>query len=452
MPVLDPFLIAADLLDPPAWQPRDRPPLEPHQVPPEGKWTLWLLEGGRGCGKTEACSRYFARYMRMHPGHRGRIIAPTFGDAVEACIDGPSGLRAIDPEVRWIPSSPGGAKVDWPNGSTALVLGTPSPRDVERLRAGGNRHLDWWEEMAANAQLKSAWQQAEFGLRLGRHPHSIGSTTPRFTVDYAGGAEDGEGKATWAGVRNLPGAVLRHATMWDNPHNPRAWVEQMAARYEGTTLGQQELHGRLLEEVEGALWKRQLIDRFRVESPPDLIRVVVAVDPAATSGESADNTGIIAAGLGADGHGYVLADKTCHLPPQQWAKRVVALYHEVEADRVVGEVNNGGEMVEAVLRTQDERLPYKSVHASRAKRTRAEPIAALYEQGKVHHVGGFPRLEDEQCMWLVGEPSPDRMDAAVWALTDLMLKGGPGRLSVPQGALPRRSQPMPRGRPGRPRT
>jgi phage terminase large subunit-like protein len=406
----DPFAHAADIFDPPAWEAPDRDPLEPHQLPPPGRWDLWLLEAGRGAGKTEACSRYFARYMREHPGHRGRIIAPTFGDAVEACITGPSGLKSVDPEITWLPSAPGGAKVVWPNRSEALVIGTPFPKDVDRLRAGGNRHIDWWEEMAANTQLKEAWDQADFGLRLGAHPHSIASSTPRTVKAYRE-------------IRGEDGTVLTHGTIHDNPHLPEAKRQRLIKKYAGTRLGRQELEGKLLEDVEGALWDRDRIDELRVERHPELVAVVVAVDPAASSGSSSDDTGIIAAGLGVNGHGYVLADRTCHLPPNGWGHRAVNAYHEHEADRIVGEVNNGGEMVEHVLTTVDDTVPFKSVHASRGKQTRAQPISSLYEQGKVHHVGGFPELEDEQCTWVPGDKSPDRMDAVVWALTDLMLSG-----------------------------
>lgn len=411
-----------------SWVPVGRAPLEPHQIAPSGAWSMWLLEGGRGCGKTEACSRYFASYMRRHPGHRGRIIAPTFGDAVEACIEGPSGLRSIDPEVNWLPSSPGGAKVVWPNGSEALVLGTPAPRDVDRLRAGGNRHIDWWEEMAANPQLRKAWDQAAFGLRLGDHPHSIASTTPRGIKDYRE-------------LRSSAGVAMTHATLFDNPHNPAEWVAMMRARYQGTTLGQQELMGLVLDDVPGALWQRPLFDLHRVADAPHLDRVVIAIDPAVTSGDKADDTGIIVAGSAhVDGnlHGYLLADRTCHLSPDAWARRAIDAYHAHDGDLIVGEVNNGGELVASVLKTQDDRVPFKSLHASRGKRTRAEPVVSLYEQGRIHHVGGFAELEDECCTWVPGEgDSPDRLDAAVWALTELLLNGGTATMSVPQGEIPR---------------
>lgn len=406
--MVDPLQRAADLLDPPAWEPEDRSPLLAHQHPPEGPWSLWLLEAGRGAGKTEACARYFAAYMRMHPGHRGRIIAPTMGDAVEACITGPSGLRAVDPEITWLPSAPGGAKVTWPNGSEALVLGTPFPRDVDRLRAGGNRHIDWWEEMAANTQLPAAWDQAALGLRLGDHPHAIGSTTPRTTPEYRK-------------IRGLPGVTLTHATLFDNPYLAAEWVEQMRRRYEGTRLGRQELGGELIEDVEGALWSRAVLDRNRVASCPDFVSVVVAIDPAATSTVDAADTGIVAVGLGNDGFCYVIGDHTCHLPPDGWGHRAVDAYRRHAADRLVAEVNHGGEMVQHVIATVDPRVPFKPVRASRGKQIRAEPVAALYEQGRVKHLGGYPELEDQLCSWTPGDESPDRLDALTWAVTDLML-------------------------------
>ena len=404
----DPFAAAADILDPPRWEPKDRPALLEHQIPPPHPFKLWLMEGGRGSGKTEGCARYFARWMREHPGHRGRIIAPTLGDAVEACVTGPSGLLAIDPEIRWLPSAPGGAKVVWPNGSEAVVIGTPFPKDVDRLRAAGNRHLDWWEEMAANSQLKKAWDQAEFGLRLGAFPHSIASTTPRTTKDY----RSVRGEAT----------VITHATIDDNPHLSDDWKAGIISKYEGTRLGRQELRGELIEDVEGALWKRAMIEEHRVDrAPDDMAVMVVGVDPAASSGPDADDTGIIVAGKGLDGHGYVFADWTCHLDPDGWARRAVNAYREYIADRITPEKNNGGEMVEHTIRTVDPLVPVTPVWASRGKQTRAQPVSALYEQGKVHHVGGFPKLEDELCTWVPGDDSPDRLDALVWAFSDVML-------------------------------
>jgi len=352
--------------------------------------------------------------MRANPGHRGRIIAPTYDDAVESCVNGPSGLLSMDPDARFI-VRPGGSKVVWPNGSEALVLGTPFPKDVDRLRAGGNRHIDWWEEMAANAQLQDAWDQAAFGLRLGEHPHSIASTTPRNTTPYRA-------------IRTMDAVVRTHATLFDNPHNPKVWVDKMRKRYEGTRLGRQELGGELLDDIEGALWTRRMIEACRVEAAPDMAFVVVAIDPAATSDEGADDTGIIVAGLGLDGDAYVMDDATCHLPPDGWGTRAVRRYRKHKADEVVGERNNGGEMVEHVIATVDARVPYKGVWASRGKQTRAQPVAALYgnppkRPPRVHHVGSFPELEDQLCTWVPGEEdSPDRLDALVWAITELMIE------------------------------
>lgn len=416
--------LAADIVDPPEWEPEGRPPLEPHQVPPAGRWDLWLLEGGRGSGKTEACARYFARYMRTHPGSRGRIIGPTQGDAIESCVLGPSGLLAMDPEIRWLPSAPGGAKVVWPNGSEALVFGTHSPTDVDRLRASGNRHIDWWEEMAANVRLQEAWDQAQFGLRLGDHPHSIASTTPRSTPAYRT-------------IRVIDGVARTHGTIDDNPHLSEEWKARQKARYEGTRLGRQELGGELIDDVLGALWSREALEVCRVDAVPcDLAVVVVGVDPAATSTASAADTGIIVAAKGTDGEAYVLADRTCHLPPDGWGQRAVQAYRMHSADRIVPEVNNGGEMVVHVIRTVDEDVPVKPVRASRGKQTRAEPVAALFgtppEQAamlnvperppRVHLVGGLPELEDQLCTWVPEDAdSPDRLDALVWAITDLML-------------------------------
>jgi predicted phage terminase large subunit-like protein len=324
---------------------------------------------------------------------------------VEACVRGPSGLLSIDPEIRFVSAAAGGGKCYWPNGSEALVIGTSAPRDVERLRAAGNRDLDWWEEAAANSQLGPAWDQAAFGLRSGR-PHSIASTTPRPTKDY-------ERLREMASVRT-------HATLPENPYLPPEFVKAMEARYGGTRLGRQELSGELIADVQGALWKRSMFTR--ASGRPQCTRIVVGVDPAVTSGERADDTGIIVAGVDRDGHAYVLEDCTCHEAPDSWARAVLSAYERHKADRVIVETNNGGELVTNVLKAAQANLPIKAVHASRGKLTRAEPVVAAYEREKVHHVGSFPQLEDECCSWVPGVgDSPDRVDALVWALTELVL-------------------------------
>lgn len=415
----DPFALAADIIDPPNWEPKGRKPILPHQIPPERfvrqESNFWLLEAGRGAGKTEACSRYCAQRAHRVPGMRGRIIAPTLGDAVEACIEGPSGLLSVDPECSWHPNAVGGAKVTWPNGSVMRVMGTPQPVDVERLRAGGNRELDWWEEAAANKQLKEAWDQAAFGLREG-FPHRIMSTTPKNTTAYRT-------------IRDEPDICFTRASLFDNPYLPEEFIAKMRKKYEGTRLGRQELRGELLDDIEGALWTRFSIDsgRIAVTDAPEMHTVIVAVDPAATSSEDADDTGIIVVGHGVDGWGYVLADRTCHMPPDGWGTRVARTFYKYRADYVVGEVNNGGEMVQHVLATADPRIPFRPVRASRGKQTRAQPVAALYGDGKarpsrIKHIGSFPELEDEMTQWVPGEDdSPDRMDALVWGITELFL-------------------------------
>lgn len=420
-----PFDLAADIIDPPQWEAPDRDPLKPHQLPPKEllahQVRLWLLEAGRGAGKTEACARYFTGYMRARAGSRGRIIAPTYDDAVESCLRGPSGLLTVDPEVRMV-TRPGGTFVLWPNGSEAVVLGTPTPREVERLRALGNRDLDWWEEMAANPQLKDAWDQAALGLRRGEWPHAIASTTPKATAAYRK-------------IRDDEDTVLTKASMFDNlEHLAPGFIEAMRKKYEGTRLGRQELYGELLEDVEGALWTMERLDASRVpEAPRELAIVVTAVDPAATATEDSDDTGVVVAALGMDGHGYLLADRTCHLKPDAWGSVVVTAHYDFNGDYVVGEVNNGGDMVEHVIYTTDASVPFKQVRASRGKAVRAQPVATLWGKPKdeygeerkpvVHVVGSLPELEDQLRTWVPGEEdSPDRLDAAVWALTELMLK------------------------------
>lgn len=266
------------------------------------------------------------------------------------------------------------------------------------------------DEVAAWRYAES-WTQAMLGLRLGRDPRVVATTTPRPTPL----------------IRDLladPATAVTHGSTYDNYANlAPAFLDTIIRRYEGTRLGRQELDAELLTDVEGALWTLTMLDAVRVREAPDLARIVVAIDPAVTSGEDADSTGIVVAGKGADGDGYVLADLTCRLSPDGWARRAVNAYEHHQADRIVAEVNNGGDLVETVLRTVAPRVSYKKVHASRGKRTRAEPIAALYEQGRVHHVGALPQLEDQMAAFVPDhfDGSPDRVDALVWALTELML-------------------------------
>jgi phage terminase large subunit-like protein len=267
-----------------------------------------------------------------------------------------------------------------------------------------------------------AWAQLMFGLRLGKDPRVVVTTTPKPLKLIKGLAVDKT-------------CLVTRGTTYDNLINlPPAFVHQIVSRYEGTRLGRQELMAEILEDVPGALWTLAQIEALRVTTHPEFVRVVVAVDPAATATEDSDETGIVVAGRGRDGHGYVLADVSVKASPDGWGRRAVAAYHDFAADRVVYEANQGGDMVKHVLRSVDPRLPLRDVHASRGKRTRAEPIAAFYEQGRVHHVGVHRRLEDQLCNWSPDDlraDSPDRMDALVWALTDLMVNQAGTTVAAP---------------------
>lgn len=410
-----------------------RPPWSPlpHQVPPDGDWYLWLLLAGRGAGKTDACASYFDRFMRRYPGARGGIAAPTLGDAAEACLYGPSGLLAHNPLVRVV-SRAGGTYVLWPNGSEAMLFGAYTKQDVERFRARGNRHIYWCEEAAAWRYLKEAWENMELGLRLGERPHIVASTTPK----------------TRPKLKELMTAdetVLTRATMHDNPYLPAVQRDRLLRRYVGTRLERQELLGEYLEDVEGALWTFEMVAATRVDPAdlPDMVRVVVGVDPSGGDEDGNDEQGIVVCGKGVDGHGYVLADRSCKLTPDGWGKRAVQAYEEFRADKVVGETNFGGDLVTANIRVAAQALGVSvnvgKVVASRGKAVRAEPIAALYEQERMHHAGEFPELESQQRNWTQESGwSPDRMDALVWAFTELGVERpiGRARTSVPRGRIP----------------
>lgn len=321
-------------------------------------------------------------------------------------VEGESGILAVCNKNRPL-YEPSKRRITWPNGAIATTYSADEP---ERLR-GPQHDAAWSDEPGAWKYATEAWDMLMFGLRLGSDPRVVATTTPR-PIKL---------------IRDLltsPGTHLTRGSTKDNEANlAPQFIEQIVGRYEGTRLGRQELDGELLDDVPGALWQRKQLDSLRVQAAPELVRIVIPIDPAMTSGEKADETGIIPVGLGADGHGYVLKDLSCRMSPDGWARRAVQAYHELEADRIIAEVNNGGELVENVIRTVDANVSYKAVHASRGKRVRAEPIAALYEQGKVHHVGTLSDLEDQMCNFTPDgyDGSPDRVDSLVWGLTELML-------------------------------
>lgn len=398
-----------------------RRPLFPHQVPPAQPWDIWLLLGGRGAGKTEAGARYVndhANGLACLDGsvpHRMAIVAPSHDDAVNTCVRGETGLLQANPSIRFHPGASLVADLTWRNGAEAALFGTFAPEDVERFR-GPQHCLIWGDEFAAWRKLDESWDMIQFGLRLGPHPHMVLTTTPKR-------------RAKLRDVIAAPSTVISKARTDDNPGLPEDRRVALYAMYGGTTIGRQELDAELIEDVAGALWTRAMIKVVKPNQKPtkdgwqlDMVRIVVAIDPAVTSGEDSDETGIIVDGLGADGNGYTLADLSGRMTPQDWAKRAVQAYRDFGADRIVAEANNGGDMVSTVIRTVDPHVPVTLVHASRGKRTRAEPVAALYEQGKWFHAEPFPALEDQMCSYTgaPGEDSPDRMDAHVWGVSDLL--------------------------------
>lgn len=376
----------------------------PEQITPDGDWSVWLVMAGRGWGKTRTGAEDIAHYARSNPGHRIAVVAPTFGDARDTCIEGESGLLAVLGD-KWV------AKWNRSLGSLRLVndayIRIYSADEPDRLR-GPQHHRAWCDELAA-WRYPDTWDQLQFGLRLGDHPQVIATTTPR-PIKL---------------VRDLAARNDVHVTRgstFDNRANLSATaIATLEQRYGGTTLGRQELYGELLESLPGALWTREMIDRARTAATPDLQRTVVAIDPAVTSGENADETGIIVIGLHGD-ELYLLEDLSGRYAPEAWATTAIDAYRRHRADRIVAEANNGGDLVGSVLRAVDRNIPLRLVHASKGKRTRAEPVSALYEQGRVHHVGAFPELEDQMCTWTPeSDISPDRMDALVWGAFDLTL-------------------------------
>jgi phage terminase large subunit-like protein len=387
----------------------------PTQRPPPGNWRVWLLLAGRGFGKTRTGAELVRARVAACTARRVALVAPTAADARNVMVEGESGILAISPPWDRPRYEPSKRRLTWPNGAIATLYSADEP---ERLR--GPQHDATWCDELGSWRYPEAWDMLMLGLRLGNDPSVVVTTTPRPT------------KLIRALIADSTAVVTRGSTYENRPNLAPAFLEQIIRKYEGTRLGRQELEAELLDDVPGALWSRGVIEAGRARAAPTLVRVVVAIDPAATSSEEADETGIVVAGKDAQGRGWVLADASGRFAPAQWAKTAIAAYRAHRADRVVAEVNNGGEMVEATLRVIDPNVPFRAVRASRGKLTRAEPVAALYEQGRVHHLGSFPQLEDQMCGFVPADPgdlgprptrsSPDRVDALVWALTDLLIE------------------------------
>ena len=372
------------------------------------------MDAGRGFGKTRTGAEWVVSEVKAGRARSVALVAPTAADGRDTMVElGESSILKISPPWFMPCYEPSKRRVTWPNGAVGTLFSADEP---ERLR-GPQHDLAWADEVAAWLRAQEAWDQLMFGLRLGDNPRCAATTTPKPTKL----------------IRDLlsrvgQDVVVTGGSSYENRANVAgAWLEDIIRRYEGTRLGRQELLAELLDDAPGALWQRARIDELRVVQAPELARVVIAIDPAASSNEDSSETGIVAMGKGVDGHGYILADRSCRMSPNGWGTRAVTAFDEFAADRVVGEVNNGGDMVESTVRTVRSNIPFRKVHATRGKRVRAEPIAALYEQGRIHHVGFFPELEDQLCTWLPEgvDWSPDRLDAMVWAATELELAKAP---------------------------
>jgi len=420
----------------------------PEQQEPDGDWSVWLVLAGRGFGKTRLGSEWVRKVMcGPTPLAAGKVahmalVAENAADARDVMIQSAAGILRVHANDFRPKYNSSLRKLTWPNGAVAH---TYSADDPEQLR-GPEHDAAWSDELAKWRYADETWDMLQFGLRTGFNPRQLVTTTPR-PIQI---------------LRDLvasPDTAVTKGTTYDNAANlaPR-FLSKMRERYEGTRLGRQELRAEILDDVVGALWTREMLEKRTVRNPfaagmgrldplPDMRRVVVGVDPSGTTGEdeaarkrrkdgkeeeAGDDVGIICAGLGVDNIVYVLEDGTCNFAPSEWAKRVVQVFDRQEADMVVGEMNFGGAMVEFTIRTARRNIPYRPVHASRGKVVRAQPIASLYEQGKVRHVGSFGALEDQMVSMTQrgyeGRGSPDRVDALVWAITDLVfgtsMRGG----------------------------
>lgn len=392
------------------------------QRPPEGGWDTWVIMAGRGFGKTrpgaELCRAWAEELGRDYGGGHIALVAKDPQDARDVMIEGESGILACSPPWFRPTYEPSKRLLTWPNGVIAHTYSAETPDDLR----GPQHHKLWGDEPCKWKYGQDTWDMAEMGLRLGHNPQSLLTTTPRpvpFLVN----------------LLKEPGTRVTTGSTYENQVNlsPK-FIKKIIRKYEGTRLGRQELHAEMLMDTPGALWTVEGIEATRVRTLPcNLIVAVIAIDPAAVGPRDGDevdedelaDTGMVYGGKGEDGHLYVVSDFSDALSPAKWGAKAVAHYASLKADRIVGETNNGGDMVEHVVRTAardlDVEISFKKVTASRGKQTRAEPIAALYEQRRAHHVGLLPELEDQMTTWVPGMKSPDRMDALVWMGTETML-------------------------------
>ena len=376
----------------------------PDQRAPTGSWRIWLILAGRGYGKTRCGAEWVLEQVRRG-SRRIALVGETKADVRDVMVEGESGILACSGNQRPL-YEPSKRRLTWRNGAMATCYSGDEP---DQLR-GPQHDGAWLDELAKYRYAEETWSNLDLGLRLGDDPQAVVTTTPRPIPIIRELVNDKR-------------ATITRGSTYDNlPNLAESFASRIIERYEGTRLGRQELHAEILDDIPGALWQRDDIDAHRRANPPaSCERIVVGIDPAVTSGEEADETGIVVAAV-ADGHGYVLEDLSGHYTPSEWASEALKAYYRHNADRIVAEGNQGGEMVEHTIRTLDRNASFRAVRASRGKIRRAEPIAALYEQHRVHHCGMFPALEDQLCTYTPDTAdSPDRLDALVWALTDTML-------------------------------
>ena len=383
------------------------------QLPPKDDWFIWLILGGRGAGKTRAGAEWIrSRVEGNTPHQRGAcqhvaLVGETLLAVREVMIEGPSGLRTIAPQNMRPDYIASRQLLVWPNGAQAHIFSSERP---DNLR-GPQFDVAWCDEVAKWKHDEACWDMLQFGLRLGNKPQQVITTTPRPT------------KLIKRFLADSSCRISRASSHANKVHLAPGFLEELLKRYGGSPLGRQEIDAELLEEVTGALWSLDIISHYRVNQTPELKRIVVAIDPPVGSGPTADACGICVAGCDKQGHAYILEDATVQgLTPAQWSQKAVQVYHRYKADRLVAEVNQGGELVKEIILRDDPNIAYKSVRALRGKLVRAEPIAAFYERGLVHHVGVHKELEQQLCQYEgCGTSSPDRLDALVWALTELMM-------------------------------
>ena len=391
----------------------------PSQIPPPGDWDTWLILAGRGFGKTRTGAEWVRAQVENKQATRIALVARALDEAQSVMIEGESGILNISSHWNMPAYEPSKRKLTWPNGAHALVFSSHEP---DQLR-GPQFDAAWCDELASWQYPEQTWDNLNFALRLGRRPRCVVTTTPK-SIELV------------RSLPNSPGVHVTRGSTYDNQDNlAPSFFSGIIERYDGTRLGQQEIHAELIDEDEDALWKREWIEEARLSSHPPVARIVVAIDPAMSARPNSSETGIVV--VGADmhrQHAYVLADESGRLTPNGWALRAVHLFDKFSATRIIAEDNAGGDLVKNTLKTAVPRtMPYKGIKARRGKYIRAEPVAALYEQGRVHHVGRFPDLEDQMCTW-TPESGPshalDRADALVHAITELMIERNPVKIWI----------------------